>query len=38
MDGGEWRPQRWTLEQLEERRLAAAVLMRRGRLTQAAIA
>ena len=38
MDGGEWRPARWTPGQLEERRLAAAALLRRGRLTQAAIA
>jgi transposase len=36
MDGG-WRPARLTPEQLEERRLAAAALLRRG-LTQAAIA
>ena len=36
-DGG-WRPARWTVTQLEERRLAAAVLLRRGQLTQAAIA
>jgi transposase len=38
MDGSEWRPARWTPAQLEERRLAAAALLRRGRLTQAAIA
>jgi transposase len=38
MDGGEWRPARWTPGQLEERRLAAVALLRRGRLTQAAIA
>jgi transposase len=38
MDGGGWRPARWTPGQLEERRLAAAALLRRGRLTQAAIA
>jgi transposase len=38
MDGGEWRPARWTPGQLEERRLAAAALLRRGRLTQAAVA
>ena len=38
MDGSEWRPVRWTPAQLEERRLAAAALLRRGRLTQAAIA
>ena len=38
MDGAEWRPVRWTPAQLEERRLAAAALLRRGRLTQATIA
>jgi transposase len=38
MGDGEWRPARWTVEQLEERRLAAALLLRRGRVTQAAIA
>ena len=38
MDGGEWRPAGWTPVQSEERRLAAAALLRRGRLTQAAIA
>jgi putative transposase len=38
MDDGGWRPARLTPEQLEERRLAAAVLLRRGRLTQATIA
>src|SRR5688500_8570151 len=38
MVGGEWRPACWTPSQLEERRLAAAVLLRRGRLTQAATA
>jgi transposase len=38
MYGGEWRPAGWTPVQLEERRLAAAALLRRGRLTQAAIA
>jgi transposase len=38
MDGSEWRPVRWTPAQLEERRLAAAALVGRGRLTQAAIA
>jgi putative transposase len=34
----EWRPTQWTPAQLEERRLAAARLLRAGRLTQAAIA
>ncbi len=38
MDGIAWRPARWTPAQLEERRLAAATLLRRGQLTQAAIA
>src|SRR5215207_1289832 len=38
MSGSEWRPARWTPGPLEERRLAAAALPRRGRLTQAAIA
>ncbi len=38
MDGTAWRPARWTPAQLEERRLAAATLLRQGRLTQAAIA
>ncbi|HYZ31567.1 MAG TPA: winged helix-turn-helix domain-containing protein [Crenalkalicoccus sp.] len=38
MEGTEWRPVRWTPAQLEERRLAAAALLRRGRVTQAAIA
>jgi transposase len=38
MGGGEWRPARWTSDQLEERRMAAAALLRRGRLTRAAIA
>jgi len=33
-----WRPTRLTVEQLEERRLVAAVLLRQGRLSQAAIA
>ncbi len=37
MDGTAWRPARWTPAQLEERRLAAATLLRQGRLTQAAI-
>src|SRR5215218_2730673 len=36
-DGGGWRPARLTPEQMEERRLAAA-LLRQGRLSQAAIA
>jgi hypothetical protein len=36
-DGG-WRPARLTPEQLEARRLAAAALLRQGRLSQAAIA
>ena len=36
-DGG-WRPARLTLERMEERRLAAAALLRQGRLSQAAIA
>jgi transposase len=34
----EWHPTRWTPAQLEERRLAAARLLRGGRLTQAEIA
>ena len=38
MDGNIWRPAHWTPDQLEERRLAAARLLRQGRLTQAAIA
>jgi putative transposase len=38
MDGIIWRPAHLTPEQLEERRLAAARLLRQGRLTQAAIA
>jgi transposase len=38
MSGGEWRPTRLTPDQLEERRLAAATLLRQGRMTQAAIA
>ena len=37
-DGGGWRPARLTPEQTEERRLAAAALLRQGRLSQAAIA
>jgi transposase len=38
MEGGGWQPARLTPAQLEERRLAAAALLRQGRLTQAAIA
>jgi hypothetical protein len=38
MDDDAWRPTRLTVEQLEERRLVAAVLLRQGRLSQAAIA
>jgi putative transposase len=38
MSGSEWRPTRLTPEQLEERRLAAATLLRQGQMTQAAIA
>jgi transposase len=38
MSGGEWRPTRLTPDHLEERRLAAATLLRQGRMTQAAIA
>jgi transposase len=38
MDDGLWQPTHWTLEQLQERRLVAAGLLRQGRLTQAAIA
>jgi putative transposase len=38
MNGNIWRPAHWTPDQLEERRLAAARLLRQGRLTQAAIA
>jgi transposase len=34
----EWQPTRWTPTQLEERRLAAARLLRAGRLTQADLA
>jgi len=33
-----WQPTRWTPEQLEERRLAAARLLRAGRLSQAEVA
>jgi transposase len=38
MDDGGWRPARLTPGQMEERRLAAAALLRQGRLSQAAIA
>src|SRR5215218_404641 len=38
MSGSEWRPTRLTPDQLEERRLAAATLLRQGQMTQAAIA
>ena len=38
MDEGLWQPAHFTPGQLEERRLAAATLLRQGRLTQAAIA
>jgi transposase-like protein len=38
MSGSEWRPARLTPDQLEERRLAAAALLRQGQMTQAAIA
>jgi putative transposase len=38
MSGSEWRPTRLTSDQLEERRLAAATLLRQGQMTQAAIA
>ena len=38
MSDDAWRPTRLTVEQMEERRLAAAVLLRQGRLSQAAIA
>ena len=38
MSGGEWCPTRLTPDRLEERRLAAATLLRQGRMTQAAIA
>ena len=37
-DGNVWRPAHSTLEQAEERRLAAAALLRQGRLSQADIA
>jgi putative transposase len=38
MDGNVWRPAHLTLEQMEERRLAAAALLRQGQLSQAEIA
>jgi hypothetical protein len=38
MDRSAWRPTHLTPTQLEERRLAAAALLRQGRLTRAAIA
>jgi transposase len=38
MDGSRWQPAHLTPAQMEERRLAAAALLRQGRLTQAAIA
>ncbi|MPR13772.1 winged helix-turn-helix domain-containing protein [Microvirga tunisiensis] len=38
MDGNVWRPAHLTLEQMEERRLAAATLLRQGQLPQAEIA
>src|SRR3954452_24677974 len=38
MDGNVWRPAHLMPEQLEERRLAAARLLRQGRLSQAEIA
>jgi transposase len=38
MDGNVWRPAHLTLEQMEERRLAAATLLRQGRFSQAEIA
>jgi putative transposase len=38
MDDSVWRPAHLTPEQMEERRLAAAVLLRRGQLSQAEIA
>ena len=38
MSGSEWRPAHLTPGQLEERRLAAARLLRQGHMTQAAIA
>ncbi len=38
MDGNVWRPAHLTPAQMEERRLAAATLLRQGRLSQAQIA
>jgi hypothetical protein len=38
MDGDVWRPVHLTPEQMEERRLAAARLLRQGRFSQAEIA
>ncbi len=38
MDDGGWRRARLTPEQMEERRLVAAALLRQGRLSQAALA
>jgi len=38
MDGNVWPPAHLTPDQMEERRLAAAVLLRQGRLSQAEIA
>ncbi len=38
MEGNVWRPTHLTPEQMEERRLAAARLLRQGRLSQADIA
>jgi hypothetical protein len=38
MDGNVWRPTHLTSEQMEERRLAAARLLRQGQLSQADIA
>jgi transposase len=38
MDDKVWRPTHLTMDQMEERRLAAAVLLRQGQLSQAQIA
>jgi len=38
MDDAFWRPTHLTSEQMEERRLAGATLLRQGRLSQAEIA